>query len=233
MRSAPWDESWGPPPARETVSAAVYRRLRDAILAGRIRVGVKINELELASAWKISRTPIRDALRRLEAEGLVQALPGRGMIVPTLSRAEVQESYEVREVLEGLAARRAAQLATATFLGRLNALIKGYGAAVKQADMEQLLAVDDEFHAAIIQMAQSRKLEQAINSVRVQLHRFHARSFYLKGRAAKSFREKARLVAAIRSRDPVKAEASMREHLASLRADITESLEELEAVRPI
>lgn len=219
---------WGPPPERETVSAAAYRRLREAILGGRIPMGARINELELASAWKISRTPIRDALRRLEAEGLVEAASGRGMIVPALSRSEVEELYEVRQALEGMAARRAAERATPAFLTKLNTLIKAYGAAVKQGDMGRLAVVDDELHTAIMQVAQNRRLQQAIQGVRTQLHRFHAVSLRLKGRAAKSFREKARLVAAIRGMNPARAEVAMQEHLASLRADIVDNLAELQ-----
>src|SRR5512145_2874593 len=95
----------GPPPVRETVAAAAYRQLREAILAGRIPMGDRINEAELAAEWGISRTPIRDALRRLEAEGLVQASPGRGMVVPVLTRADVEELYALRESLDGMAAR--------------------------------------------------------------------------------------------------------------------------------
>lgn len=230
MRADEQSAIWGPPPERETISAAAYRRLREAILSSRIPAGARINELELASAWKISRTPIRDALRRLEAEGLVQAASGRGMIVPVLSRSEVEELYDVREALEGMAARRAAERATPAFLTRLNTLIKAYGAAVKQGDMDRLMGVDDELHTAVVQMGQNRRLMQGYQGVRMQLYRFHAGSFRLRGRAAKSFREKARLVAAIRSRDAARAEAAMREHLAGLRVDIMENFAELEPV---
>lgn len=233
MRENEQQAVWGPPPERESIGAAVYRRLREAILSGRIPMGARINELELASVWKISRTPIRDALRRLEAEGLVQAASGRGMIVPVLTRSEVEELYEVRQALEGVAARRAAERATPEFLTKLNTLIKAYGTAVKQEDMRRLLVVDDDLHTAIVQMAQNRRLQQAIHGVRMQLHRVHVGSFRLKGRAATSFREKARLVAAIRSMNPARAEAAMQEHLASLRADLVENFAELETAERV
>src|SRR3990172_10428419 len=118
------DALLGPPPVRETISSAVYRQLREAILSGRIPMGTRINELELALDWRISRTPIRDALRRLEAEGLVEGAPGRGMIVPVLSRVDVDELYALREGLEGMAARLAAERATPQFLVHLNTLLK-------------------------------------------------------------------------------------------------------------
>jgi DNA-binding GntR family transcriptional regulator len=219
----------GPPPARETISTAVYRQLREAILTARLPMGTRINEVELASDWRISRTPIRDALRRLEAEGLVQSAPGRGMIVPVLARADVDELYTMREGLEGMAARLAAERATPQFLAQLNTLLKMYGAALKKDDTAQLLLVDGALHDAIAQIAQNRRLEEAIHVARLRLYQIHARSFALRGRAGRTFREMATLVAAIRTRNPSRAEASMRAHLASLRADVAGAFDELSA----
>ena len=219
---------WGRPPTRETVSAAAYRRLRDAILQGQIPMGSRINELELASAWNVSRTPIRDALRRLEAEGLVQAVPGRGVIVPALNLAEVDELYELREVLEERAARRAAERSTAEFHARLNALIKGFGSALKQGDFDQMIAIDTDLHAGIAAMSGNSRLERAIEGIRAQVQQVRLRSIRVKGRGAKSFREMAKLTAAIRARNGARAEASMRDHIASLRTDLGETLEAFE-----
>jgi DNA-binding GntR family transcriptional regulator len=219
----------GPPPVRETIGAAVYRRLREAILSARIPMGSRINEVELASDWQISRTPIRDALRRLEAEGLVQAAPGRGMVVPVLTRADVDELSAMLEGLEGIAARFAAERATPPFLAQLNTLLKTYGAALKKDDIPQLLLIDGALHDAIAQVTQNRRLEQAIHVTRLRLYQIHARSFVLKGRAGRTFREMATLVAAIRTRNPSRAEASMRTHLSSLHADIAAAFDELTA----
>lgn len=223
----------GPPPVRETVSAAVYRRLRDALLAGRVPMGARINEFELATTWGISRTPIRDALHRLEAEGLVAAAPGRGMVVPVLTAADVDELYALREALEGMAARRAAEWATPQFLAQLNSLIKSYGAAVKQENLDQLIAADAALRDAIARMAQNGHLEQAIAAARLRVHHIHARSFRLKGRPGKTFREMAKIVAAIRTKNPPRAEAAMREHLAGLRTDITAAVDDLLAAESV
>jgi DNA-binding GntR family transcriptional regulator len=229
-----WDEGderigpvLGPPPVRETVATTAYHRLREAILEGRIRMGSRINEADLAVEWRISRTPIRDALRRLEAEGLVQASPGRGVIVPVLSRADVDELYTLRESLEGMAARLAAERATPPFLSQLNILLKTYGAALKRDDLAQLAEIDAALHDAVAQMAQNRRLEQAASGARLRLHHVHARSFTLRGRAGRTFREMATLVAAIRTKNPARAESSMRTHLAGLRAEVLASFDEL------
>ena len=219
----------GPPPARETIGAAVYRQLREAILTGRIPMGTRINEAELASDWRISRTPVRDALRRLEAEGLVQPAPGRGMVVPILERSDVDELFTMLEGLEGMAARLAAEQATPPFLAQLNTMLKTYGAALKRDDTGQLLLLEGSMHDAIAQVALNRRLEQAIQVARLRLHQIRGRSYALRGRAGRTFREMATLVAAIRTRNPSRAETSMRAHLSSLHADIAAAFEELSA----
>jgi DNA-binding GntR family transcriptional regulator len=217
---SPVSPFWGGPPARDTMGAAVYRQLREAILLGYLPMGARVNELELARAWQVSRTPIRDALRRLEAEGLVQAAPGRGMVVPVLGLADLDELYELREVLESRAARRAAQRATPEFHARLNGLIRAFGAAMKREDHDAMLRLDLEIHVAIAEMSGNARLDHALQTVRGQAHTIRARSFRVRGRAAKSLKEMARLVAAMRVRDGRRAEDAMREHVASLRADL-------------
>jgi DNA-binding GntR family transcriptional regulator len=131
----------------------------------------------------------------------------------------MDELYEMLEALEGLAARRTAERATGAFLVQLSALLKGYGAALKQGESDRLVAVAEEFHRTVAQMALNRRLERAIETIRAQLLQTEARLVRTKGRAAKSFRELAKLTAAIRAKDAARAETTMREHLASLRAD--------------
>ena len=205
---------------RETVGAAAYRLLRDAILRGQITTGARINELELADAWSVSRTPIRDALRRLEAEGLVEGVPGRGVIVPALSLADVEELYELREILETRAARRAADRGGPELHARLNELIRAFGTALKAGDLEGLMAIDGDLHETVAVMSGNARLERAIATVRGQVHGIRFRMYRVKGRGAKSLREMAKLVAAIRARDAARAEAAMHEHIASLRGDL-------------
>jgi DNA-binding GntR family transcriptional regulator len=214
---------WGPPPIRETVSAAAYRRLRDALLKGQIEMGARINEVEIASAWGVSRTPIRDAIRRLEAEGLLRATPRRGAVVPVVSLGDIDELYEMREILEGRAARRAALRATRDDDDRLNALIRQFGSAVKAGDLDAVLDIDLRIHAGIAETSGAVQIQKAIEGVAQQIHVVRARGLLLRGRAAKSFREMAKLVASIRARDAARAERAMHEHIASLRSDLPEA----------
>jgi DNA-binding GntR family transcriptional regulator len=228
LLATPPDLLWAAPP-HETVSAMAYRLLRDAILQGKIPLGGRINELELATAWRISRTPIRDALRRLEAEGLVQAVPRRGVVVPALNPIEVEELYELREVLEGRAARRAAERPTPELHGRINQLIKAFGAALKQGDVNQMVTIDLDLHAALAAASGSTRLQHAIQQVAGQAYAFRTRTFQVKGRAAKSLREMAKVVAAVRARDGARAERAMQEHIASVRAELSSVFEALDS----
>lgn len=223
---------WGPPPVRETVSGVAYRRLREAILAGLLNPETRINEAELADAWQVSRTPIRDALRRLAAEGLVEPAPGRGMVVTRLSLDDAEELYEVREALEARAARLAAERGGGDLPGTLNALIKAFGAALKDGDTERLLALDAEFHAAIASAGRNARLQRLIEQLRAQTHAARVRTLRVRGRAQRTFRELARLAGAIRTRDASRAEAAMREHLASVRADLASAFQTAEGERP-
>jgi DNA-binding GntR family transcriptional regulator len=211
--------SWGPPPAREPVAVAAYRQLRELILRGQIAPGARINEQELARAWQVSRTPIRDAVRRLEAEGLVATVPGKGTVVPRPSPADTDELYELLEALEGLAARRAAERAAGALLMQLSGVLKTYGTALKQSDYDRLVAAAGDFHGTIARLALNRRLERLIETTRGQLWPVELALVRVKGRAAKSFREFAKVTAAIRAQNPSRAEASMREHLAGLRTD--------------
>jgi len=205
---------------RETVAAAAYRVLREAILQGQIAGGQRINELELATTWNVSRTPIRDALRRLEAEGLVHAVPGRGVVVPVLGLADADELYELREVLEARAAKRAAQQTGGDLHVRLNDLLRAFGAALKQSDLARMSQLDVTIHSTIAEASGSGRLQRAIETVCGQIHPIRQHSYRVRGRGAKSLREMAKLVAAIRAGDPARAEAAMREHIASVRADL-------------
>lgn len=223
--------AWSALPRREPIGSLVCRMIREAILRGQLAPGARVNEQDLARAWNISRTPIRDALRRLEAEGLVQAVPGKGVVVPRLSRGDVDELYEVLEALEGLAARRTAERATGAIQVQLNELIKGFGAALKQGDHERLAEAAGELHLTVARAALNGRLARAIETIRGQLGPTERRASRVKGRATRTFRELAKLTAAIRGRDGGRAEVSMREHLASLRADVAAGWPEGERTR--
>lgn len=215
----------GPLPQREPLSAFIYRHLRHQIATGKISPGVRLHEVDLAAAWKVSRTPVREALRRLEIEGLLRPAGARGYEVPTRTRAELEDLLDLQEALETLAARRAAERVTGPAVARMNDLIKAHGAALQRRDLDGVLSAHEELHRAIAAASGSALLAQAVDLVRTHLQPLQVRGLRSRERATRSFREMAKVTAAIRARDPARAEAAMREHLASVRADVVSQWE--------
>jgi DNA-binding GntR family transcriptional regulator len=207
-------------PPREPLSAFIYRHLRQQIASGKIPPGIRLHEGDLAAAWKVSRTPVREALRRLEIEGLLRAAGARGFEVPTRTRADLEDLLDLQEALETLAARRAAEKVTGPTVARLNDLIKAHGTALQRRDLDSVLSAHEELHRTIAAASGNALLAQAVDLVRTHLQPVQVRALRSRERATRSFREMAKVTAAIRARDSARAEAAMREHLAGMRADV-------------
>lgn len=133
--------------------------LRRAILGGTIRAGENLVEADLANRFGLSRGPIRDALRELGREGLVVTLPRRGTVVSTLSFADIQEIYEVREGFEAAAARLAVHRASETEVAALrDKLVAAESAWSHAADYAESLALDLSFHRALVHLAGNERM---------------------------------------------------------------------------
>jgi DNA-binding GntR family transcriptional regulator len=209
-----------------------YAALRAGILDGRYGPGVRLGEIEVAAELGLSRTPLREALRRLGSEGLVESLPNRGARVRSWSADDLDESYEVRAVLEGLGARRAASRVSAEQLERLGELA---GEMVRAdpslghrapADFADLAALNAEFHALILGASGSGRLGAALATV-VQLPlvlRTYQR--YTPEALARSHAHHHEIVDALRAADGSWAESVMRSHVLAARAVLLRSLRE-------
>ncbi|WP_457633660.1 GntR family transcriptional regulator [Oceanithermus desulfurans] len=146
------------------VREAAYERLKRRILEGVLRPGARLSEPALAQALGVSRTPVREALQRLSQEGLVELRPGRGARVRVLSPREVEEVYEVRALIEGEAAARAAGRCDEAGLHRLEAALD----ALETADPDDFaaqIAADERFHALLVAASGNRVLEQVFHDL--------------------------------------------------------------------
>lgn len=199
-----------PRPLREEV----YTRLRRAILAATYPAGTKLVEADLASALSISRTPIREALHKLELEGLVERVPGgTGLRVAGLSREEVEEIYGVRAVLEGYAARLAARRIAPGQVARLSALLDSSAEAIEAGDAEALLGVNTEFHTAIYQIAGSRRLEGLVRSLHEQVMRYRAATLRIQGQGQAGLADHRAILEALAAGDGDMAERLVVAHV--------------------
>jgi DNA-binding GntR family transcriptional regulator len=189
----------------------VYDSLRDAIWEGRLAHGERIREEEIASLLGVSRTPVREALQRLQQRGLLVVGPGRGLMVAELSKQQVFELYAMREILEGSAARFAARHANETEVEILYRLQQEL--AESKGDALTLVKLNRRFHQAIYEAAHNQYLLDALDSLNDSLALLHNITFRAPSRRADTDEEHRRIVEAIEKRDPDTAEKVAREHI--------------------
>jgi DNA-binding GntR family transcriptional regulator len=189
----------------------VFESLRDAISDGRIAVGERVREEEIARNLGVSRTPVREALQRLHQRGLLVFGNGRGLVVAELSQHQVLQLYAMREILEGSAARFAAQHANATDVTILYRLQKELAEA--KPDALLLVTLNRRFHQAIYEAAHNQYLMETLNMLHDSLALLHNATFRVPSRRSESDEEHRRIVAAIEKRDPAAAEEAAREHI--------------------
>ena len=189
----------------------VYESLRDAISDGRIGAGERVREEEVARNLGVSRTPVREALQRLQQRGILVLGAGRGLVVAQLNQQQVIELYAMRQILEGSAARFAALHATPAEIAILYQLQE----ELKAAESAPLLHVslNLQFHQAIYEAAHNRYLMQTLESLLDSFALLRNATFRLPHAPRDSHEERRRIIAAIERRDPDQAEKEAREHI--------------------
>lgn len=191
-------------------SEHVYRCLRDAIQQGEFKSGQRVMEIEMAEWLKVSRTPVRDAIRRLESEGMLEHEPRNGLVVARLDRKAVMELYVMRETLEGTAARLCARHASDMEIQDLVDLVERERQI--QGDFHLLPAHNKRFHVAVHRGAHNRYLEKSLAGIS-DLGLLGASLMSLPHRTQAAVEEHARIVDAIRRRDVDAADEAARSHV--------------------
>ncbi len=182
-------------------SLRAYEFLESAILTGRLKPRERLVEQELAEQLRMSRTPIREALRRLEERGLVRILPHRGAVVSDISPEEVENIYVVRSHLEALGARLAADHITPEGIERVQALEAAHVRWAAGGDIRALMAANDQFHDAIYSAAGNACLLEMIRQLRRQVHAIRFNAWAQPERIARSLAEHRQMVEALRLHD--------------------------------
>jgi DNA-binding GntR family transcriptional regulator len=202
-----------PPLARRALYEDVAERLRAQIFARDLEPGAWIDETKLAAEYGISRTPLREALKVLAAEGLVTMKPRRGAYVAEMSRDDVRHVYHLLALLESDAAGEVARHASDADLQRLQQLHERLEKQVRQRDA--FFATNEQFHLTLLEAAGNRWRLQIVRDLRkvMKLNRHH--SLFKQGRLVDSLAEHRALMAAINEREPVKAASLMRRHFAA------------------
>lgn len=205
------------PEALPQISDKVYESLRRAILEGRLSPGARLVERKLADQFKVSRTPVREAIRMLELEGLVSYLPRAGAVVTLVDKEEVLEIYRIRAVLEGLAARMAAEKISPAQVQQLTELFKSMEDLARKGDLVKLDEVHREFNDLIYIASGSPRLYSMITSLADHIYRYVRVGYGSPGRISEANSEHSRIVEALALRDGDLAEESARKHIENSR----------------
>ncbi len=150
----------------------VFNTLRDAILTGKLQPGERLMENQLAEKLGVSRTPIREALRMLKLENLVELTPRKGAQVLDMSEKDIVNVLEIREVLEGLAAQLACKKMTSETLEELKKTELEFEQFAKENDLEKVVSIDEHFHDIIFASTENERLIQIFNNLKIQLYRY-------------------------------------------------------------
>lgn len=189
---------------------SAYRQLLDEIRDGGLMPGDRLRETELATRLGVSRTPIREAIRQLEADGLVAHVPRIGASVRQLDYAEVMELYEMRAVLEGTAARLAARAASEVEMQELIVLNDQLAEAGNSPEAARLNRI---FHATLLDAAKNRFLSRSMLSLQKALLILGPSQLSNTARSAEAVEEHRRIMVALAARDGAAAEVEMRAHI--------------------
>ncbi len=188
-----------------------YQQLLGALREGELKPGSRVRENDVATMLGMSRTPVREALRRLESEGLIRSVAYRGMEVARLDYQEVMELYQMREVLEGTAAGLAARHASDAEIAALQSLLRTESGL--DVDAAVLANHNRKLHTAICYAAHNRYLLRSLNSLSDALALLGETTMSVPGRTRLAHDEHSAIVTAIAERDPDAAEAAARTHI--------------------
>ena len=206
----------------------VFKTLRQAILKGELEPGERLMEIQLAERLGVSRTPIREAIRKLELEGLVLMIPRKGAEVAKISESNLRDVLEVRRSLEELAIDLACQRITAEELESLNKAEVDFKAAIGNGDAMQIAQTDEQFHEIIYNSTKNQKLVQILNNLREQMYRYRVE--YLKDE--KNFpiliREHSQIVEGLTAKDKTMLTAAMHKHVMNQATAVKEMIREQE-----
>ncbi len=202
----------------------IFDTLREAIIVGELKPGERLMEVQLAQKMGVSRTPVREAIRKLELEGLVEMLPRKGAHIADLSVKDIMDVLEVRATLDGLASSLSATRISDEEIRELRHIQSQFVSYVEKDNLQGSIKKDVEFHDIIYRSSRNDKLIQISNNLREQIQRF--RVIYLKDYSStrELVREHNEIIEAIAARDPEAAMRSAQAHIKKQEEAITRSV---------
>ena len=198
-----------------SLSSGVYNEIRDGILSGKYHEKEELKEQAIGNELGVSRTPVREALRQLELEGLVTIIPNKGAFVTGVTLEDIHDIYEIRSYLEGLCAKWAAQKITEELLNKMEENIYLAEYHESKGNFDQLVLLDNSFHEILYEACGSKELRKVLQEYHEYLLRVRKVSLKKAERAKNSTQEHKQIFQAIKAHNPSEAQKFAKAHIRS------------------
>lgn len=204
----------------KSLSTTVFEQIRDDILANKYEIGEKLVESQMALEMNISRTPIREALKQLELEGLIEHIPNRGMIVKGISKQDVEDIYQVRAILEELAVKWSMERNPSDWVDTLTEIYDLMEFYTFKNEFKKFMELSTQFHETIYASSNSRYLEHVLSDYQSYVKISRNISIQSKGRMEESLKEYAAILEHIKAGNVEQACQAMMDHICHIRHKI-------------
>lgn len=198
---------------KSSLRERVFKRIREAILNGEYKQGDPIRETVIARQLSVSRTPVREAIRQLELEGLVYSIPNKETVVAGISETDVEDIYMIRSRVEGLAAKKAAERITDKEIKEIEEVLELTEFYARKGDIEHIGELDHKFHDLIYIAAKSKIMKQVLSDFHIYVQKTRMASLAVPGRIEGLLKEHTAIFNAIKHKDGEQAEQLMTEHI--------------------
>lgn len=205
---------------KSSLFETVYHEIESAIIDGSLKPGESLTELHLSRELGVSRTPIREALRRLEQDELIRYVPNKGAVVIGISRKDTEDMYNIRMLIEGLAAEWAAQNITSDELAEMKETIELQEYYASKGDSDQVLRLDDAFHEQLYNASRSRMLKHVLKNFHSYATPVRVLSIKSNSRIIASVGEHRAIYEALENHDSSKGKLLAREHIENSKKNI-------------
>jgi DNA-binding GntR family transcriptional regulator len=208
----------------------VCENLRDAINKGVLSPGERLMEIQIAEEMGVSRTPVREAIRKLELEGFVVMIPRRGTYVANISIKDINEVYEIRTALDILAGGLAAERINDEEIEEMRQLLVLTEKYIDEKNLNKIIEIDSKFHDVLYTASRNERLVNIINNLREQITSIRGQSMNYPGRLADTLNEHREIVESIAARDIDRAQEAVRVHLENAEQTLLQAIDEGEKI---
>jgi DNA-binding GntR family transcriptional regulator len=210
--------------SRNVLSNKVYAAIKEMVANHRFQPGARLNVEKISKELEVSRTPVWEAVRRLQQEGLLQNIPYRGVFMAEMTLERTLELYQVREALEGLAARLAALCANEKILDKMGEILENQIRVVEKGDLLSYSRTDFDFHSLIHKMSRNTVLQEMLESLKTKMQPI---TVEVRPLLPRLYEDHLEIIDVLRAKDPEKSEKVLRRHNRVVQTQIQKEIERL------